>query len=198
MEESPTGEESLLPNGAKELLNTAFNRYNKVLHLDDGNMGGGEMIPFDEETSWDELDNLYNTYFLHGDENNWRRGVFRYGLIVYDPGRAGFNFGRGRFVVSSMHTETKPKPYTERTRDIAYASVYMHETGHTLRIFNFGVDNRRTFYPWQIQFWVWGRYRSCMNYCYTYRLVDYSDGSRGILDSNDWGDMSLTSFQDYR
>ena len=195
MEESPNGVESIFPEGAKELLYTAFNRYNKVLHIDDGYMGGGEIIPFDWLTDEEELDDIYWHYFLHNNENNWRRWVFHYSLIVYDPGRAGFVFKRGAFVLSSNVTEFKIIPKTQRPKNIVYASCYMHETGHTLDIYNQGVDNRDTYFPWQEGFWIWGRYKSCMNYRYVYRLVDYSDGSRIINDFNDWVDMDLTAFQ---
>ena len=71
----------------------------------------------------------------------------------------------------------------------------MHELGHTLDIENPGVDNDHTMNPFQIQWWIYGPYKSCMNYRYTYRLVDYSDGSRAFNDFNDWEDMDLTAFQ---
>jgi len=195
MEESPDGKKSILPEGSKELLYTAFNRHNKVLHIDDGSMGGGEMIPFDELIVGNDLDDVYWQYFLHYDENNWRKGVFHYGLIIYDAGRAGYMFRRNSFVVSSRNMEIKTIPKTQAIRDIVYASGYMHETGHTLGIHNSGVDNRNTYFPWQYGFWFWGRYKSCMNYRYVFRLVDYSDGSRNPNDFNDWEDMDLTAFQ---
>ena len=37
---------SVLPDQAKELLQTAYNKHNIVYHLDDGWMGGGELLPF--------------------------------------------------------------------------------------------------------------------------------------------------------
>jgi hypothetical protein len=195
MEASSTGEESLLPEGSKELLKTAFARYNIVLHLDDGNMGGGEMIPFDPNTPRDDLEIIYWNYFLHGDENNWRRGVFRYGIVVYEAGYAGYNFGRGAYQISSSRVNKKVFPKTQRSRDLAYASVYMHELGHTLDIRNPGVDDPQSKNPFQINWWKWGPYKSCMNYRYVYRLVDYSDGSRIRNDFDDWEQIDLTAFQ---
>jgi hypothetical protein len=170
---------------------------NMVLHLDDGCMGGGEMIPFDELTPYEEMVGIYEDYFLHGDEQNWRRGVFRYGVVVYDATYAGYNFIRGAYQISSIRVDKKPFPNTVRNRDIAYASVYMHELGHTLGIWNPGVDDHLGKRPRQPNFWKWGQYKSCMNYRYTYRLVDYSDGSRGRNDFDDWDDMDLTYFQRY-
>ena len=34
-----------------------------------------------------------------------------------------------------------------------------------------------------------------MNYGYTYILVDYSDGSRGMNDFDDWNNLDLTHFE---
>lgn len=196
MQAGPDGQPaSMLPECSKELLYTAFNRYNKVLHIDDGCMGGGEIIPFDEKTIREKLESIYWNYFLHGNEKNWRRYVFRYGLVVYDPGGPGYNFWNGAYVIGTVYVDKKVIPKTQKIKDITYASVYMHECGHTLSLYNPGVDNQQTKFPWQVDFWIYGPYKSCMNYRYTYRLVDYSDGSRGNNDFNDWNDMDLTRFQ---
>jgi len=187
MEESPDGVKSTLYEGADELLSTAFNRFDKIFHLDDGQMGGGgEIIPYDERISRDDLDILYWEYFLHGDENNWRRGVFRYSIIAYDPGGAGYNYRRGAFVVGSNYVKDMVLRDFPRAQAISWASVYMHEMGHTFDLRNPGVDNPHIF--------QYLNYKSCMKYAYTYRLVDYSDGSR-INDFNDWEDMDLKHFQ---
>ena len=204
MEASPDGQESILPEGAKELLRTAYDRQNIVYHLDDGCMGGSNMIPFDNLTDRDELMSIYWNYFLNGDINNWRRGVFHYGLVAYDAGYAGYVFWGGvgpyldSFQISSSRVERKVVPKWQWRRDLAYASVYMHETGHTLGIFSGntpGCDDSESMLPWQKNFWKWGPYESCMNYRYTYRLVDYSDGSNGKNDFDDWDFIDLTFFQ---
>ena len=201
MEESPDGQESILSEGAIELLNTAFDVQNIVLHIDDGCMGGSDIIPFDEETPQEELQDIYWNYFLHGDENNWRRGVFHYGIVAYDATFSGFVFwgGVGPYLdslqISSSWVEKNVFPKTQHRRDIAYASVYMHELGHTFGFNPIGGHDRNSYYPWQKNYWVWGPYKSCMNYRYTYRLVDYSDGSRGKNDFDDWTRLDLTYFQ---
>ena len=197
MEAGPDGEgASLLPDGSKELLMTAFDRYNIVLHLDDGSMGGGEMVPFSSLISRDDLsDYYYQQYFLHGDQNNWRRGVFRYGIVVWDAGYPGYNFRNGAFQISKSYVDKKAIIKVQRMIDVVYASVYMHELGHTLGIYNPGVDNDDSDDPSNFNFWKYGPYKSCMNYRYTYRLVDYSDGSRGKNDFPDWYTLDLTSFQ---
>ncbi len=187
MEESPDGVKSTIPEGSYELLSTAFNRFDKIFHIDVGSMGGGgEIIPFNDYLGDHDLDDVYWEYFLHDDDNNWRRGVFRYSIIVYDPGRAGYNFRRGAFVLGSNYIKDKAIINTPRLKDVAWASVYMHEMGHTFDLRNPGVDNPN--------FWEYVQYKSCMLYRYTYRLIDYSDGSR-INDFNDWEDMDLKHFQ---
>jgi hypothetical protein len=205
MEESPKGQKSLLPERSKELLRTAFNRQNIVFHLDDGYMGGSDVIPFSEMADYEELQQIYWDYFLHGDADNWRRGVFRYGLIVYNSSFHGFVFwgGVGPYldswqISSSVLEKEFVKPKTQNKRDIVYASAYMHECGHTLGIFHSntpGCDDRQSIYPWQINFWKWRPYKSVMNYGYTYKMVDYSDGSRGRNDFDDWDRIDLTFFQ---
>ena len=198
MQAGPNGEQaSLLPEMSKELLRDAFDKQNIFFHLDDGCMGGGEMIPFIKETPRDTLVDLYQEYFLHGDTNNWRKGVFHYGLVVYDATYAGYVFNTGdgywgAYQISSKRVNTH-KYVTGKA--VAYASVYMHELGHTLDIRIPGGHDRGSYYPWQIGWWKWRPYKSCMNYGYTYVLVDYSDGSRGRNDHDDWSTLDLPAFQ---
>jgi len=59
MEAGPNGEPaSIMPEGAKELLQIAYNKHNLVYHLDDGNWEdtGSDIIPFDELTTTDWFD----------------------------------------------------------------------------------------------------------------------------------------------
>ena len=204
MEAGPNGEDaSLLPEKSKELLRTAYDKHNLVYHLDDGSWedSGSEMIPFDNETSmsWgnqnSELMDIYDEYFLHGDPDNWRRGVFHYGVLVYQCTVANGNaFGSNRYQISSNGLNEKAKlPYLNR--DIVFASAYMHECGHTLNINNPGVDDQNSKYIWQLNWWKWRPYKSVMNYGYMFLMVDYSDGSRGLNDFDDWHDMDLTYFE---
>jgi hypothetical protein len=82
--------------------------------------------------------------------------------------------------------------------DFLYACVIMHETGHTLGIdwlFPPGCDAKCTAKPWCIGYWIFRNYKSCMNYRYTYKILDYSDGTHGIIDFNDWGNIDFTFFE---
>jgi len=205
MEDGPDGIHSEVPDGAKELLRTAYGRRNIVFNMDDGCMGGSDVVPFSEDLNQDDLHNIYWTYFLHEDENNWRRGVFRYAIIAYYSNPGGFVFWGGvgpyldALLVSSKYFETeKIKPKTQHKRDIVYASAIMHETGHTLGIYHSntpGCDDQEGKFPWQLHWWKWRPYISVMNYGYMYKMVDYSDGSRGRNDFDDWDNIDLTAFQ---
>jgi hypothetical protein len=74
----------------------------------------------------------------------------------------------------------------------------MHETGHILGINREntpGCDNRDTYFPWMKSWWKWRHYHSCMNYAFCCQMIDYSDGSNGKNDFDDWARIDLTLFQ---
>ena len=216
MEMGPNGEGSFVPDLSKELMIEAFSKHNIVLHIDDN----GDKIPFDESTTDEELQNLYFNYFLDGYHNNWKRGAFHYCLIIYNSARyPGFVFSttvdEEHYMLDSLQISTKNhdvgplKEYPlinafrrksfnkEYQRAIVYAGAIMHETGHILSIFRGntpGCDNPDSVFPFR-DWWKFHNYRSCMNYHYTYYLIDYSDGSRGKNDFDDWNRIDLTFFQ---
>jgi len=202
MQTGPNGEESRLPEGSKELIRNAFDSHNIVYHLDDGSMGGSDMIPFSEYVEYEDLQAIYLNYFLHGNVSNWRRGVFHYGLVVYNASYGGFVFWGGQapyidsYQISSKQMEKKARIPT-LDHDVVYASAYMHECGHTLALMGDnppGCDLQDSKFPWQRNWWVFAPYKSIMNYHYMYQMVDYSDGSRGKNDYNDWANLDLTFF----
>jgi hypothetical protein len=201
MEAGPNGEPaSYLGEGAMNMMRDAFDKHNIVIHFDDGCMGGGNWIPFEEKMVRDDLIPLYQEHFLDNGTSTWKRGVFHYGIVVYWANYSGYVFGTndsywGAFQISSKRVDDKHLFPGQKRRDTAYASVYMHELGHTLDIYIPGGHDRKTYAPWQPNWWKWRPYRSCMNYGYTYLLVDYSDGSRGKNDHNDWDNLDLKAFQ---
>ncbi len=195
MAPSPDGFKSQLPQGAKELIYTAFDRRNIVFHLDDGSMGGSETIPFQADVNRSSLQDIYFNYFLHGNVSTWRRGVFHYGVVVYEADYPGYTYRSDAFQISAFPLENnKTIPKLERKRDIVFGSAYMHECGHTLGFDPIGGHDDMSKYPWQLGWWKWRPYKSIMNYGYMYQMVDYSDGSRGKNDFNDWSRMDLTYF----
>jgi hypothetical protein len=211
MEEGSNGEQSAMPEKAEELLKNPFHRRNVVFHLDTGEVSGGELIPFVDKSEQAEILEIYDNYFIHNDENNWRRGVFHYGIIVNLCNMKGYAFSgdtppywgympsTNSFVISSsqMEKNTKKMIYN-KPLEYFYGSAMMHEMGHNFGIrFGepFGCDNWIGKYPWQICFWLIRNYKSIMNYQYTYRIFDYSDGTHGRGDYDDWENIDLTYFE---
>lgn len=216
MEEGPKGQGSFVPVESYDLIRDSYSKHNIVWHIDDGRLGGGEIIPFKDNITGDDLDQWYWNYFMHGNASNWRRGVFRWAIIAYNGSWAnGFTFGsdiNGSFAIdcfllSSKYHDSRVKhvplidSLVRRTfnratqRAMIYAGAIMHETGHTLNAQAPGVDDWDGIWPWQKNFYKYGPYKSVMNYRYIYTgLVDYSDGSRGKNDYNDWGTIDLTYF----
>ena len=196
--EGPACAESRFPDGAKEMLYTTHDRQNVIYHLDDGSWGedsGSEYIPFDEETDWNELQEIYVDYFLHGDNKNWRRDIFHYGVVIYKSNWVEGNaFGSNRFQISASLLELKVTDHGF-DRDVTYASAYMHETGHTLGFWPIPGHHQ---YGWVLRLLL-PLYKSCMSYGWIYRMVDYSDGSRPFINPNigdydDWERMNLKYF----
>jgi hypothetical protein len=215
MEEGPNGEGSFVPALSYEMIRDSHAKHNIVWHIDDGRYGGSDLIPFMADITEVDLNDWYWTYFMHGDANNWRRGVFRWAVIVYNSTWAyGFTFGSDVngtfaldcFLLSSQYHDSRVKSIpliaslirktfnSEKQRELIYAGAIMHETGHTLNIHAPGVDSGA--WPWEIEYWRYASYKSVMNYRYIYNgIVDYSDGSHGKNDYDDWGTMDLTNFQ---
>ena len=214
MEAGPNGEGGSVPIEAFDLLRDSYARHNIVWHIDDGRLGGGEYLPFKDTTSENDPDQWYWDYFMHGDAQNWRRGVFRWCIAAYDYTWAeGFTFGSrinntfalDAFFISTKFHDFRAKIFPimdglargtfdkEMNRAYVYAGAIMHETGHTLDIRAPGCDARKCSWPWNINFWRYASYVSCMNYRYIYRgVIDYSDGSHGENDYDDWGTIDLT------
>ena len=201
-----------MPEKAKDLMKNPFHRRNIVFHLDAGEEKGGELITFEDKTDQETVLEIYNEYFIHDIENNWRRGVFHYGIIVNLVNLKGYAFsgdtppywgyipGTNGFIISSsqMEKNTHKIIFKDRTLEKFYGSAMMHEIGHNFGIrFGepYGCDNWFAKYPWQISFWLIRNYKSIMNYQYTYRIFDYSDGSHGWNDYNDWENIDLTYFE---
>jgi hypothetical protein len=208
-----------VPQLAKEMFRDAFGKHNIYVAIDDyieTEMTGGELIPFQNTVNaWEEAKELRDKYFLNRDPNNWRRGIFRYGLWVYEcEGVAGFAFSGNdgytdSFLIKTAYADemssttighilnTKNWNKADRTAQV-YAGIMMHESGHVLGIHRGntpGCDNRDTYVPTQFGWWKWANYKSAMNYRYVMEIVDYSDGSHGKNDFDDWARIDLPRFQ---
>jgi len=205
----------------KQGLIERYAQHNIKAFFDDGwpnspHNGGGQALPHTEKLSQDAgtILQYYNNYFP--DE---RKGSFIYLLIGH---RGGFQHPAKGNVYDTIQISYAPLGSsleriitnfigygwvpTPRGIRVGLAGVVLHELGHfgglTSEYFE-GVDNvgynliggalldilqgkefRET----------WGKYRSVMNYAYTYRpsLLDYSHGQNSPpYDQNDWANFHL-------
>ena len=180
-----------------------FAQRNIVFHVDSGCMGGGEILPYDSVVWIGEERRYYHQYFLHDDPGNWRRGVFRYALYVHDhrpikgmefPGENPLT----RFFKPGLNSYVIATQFFQDYTFTQHACIMLHELGHTLGIYMGnppGCDNQLMRIPFSLQHLLFRNYRSVMNYDYTYKILDYSDGSHGFGDYDDWGNIDLTFFQ---
>jgi hypothetical protein len=102
------------------------------------------------------------------------------------------------FVISAQSL-TERFPRYERSW-VALAAG-MHELGHTFGLLASkyrGIDNQGTEKPYYKEFWQYLNYKSMMNYLYTYSIMDYSGGTHGKGDYNDWGNIDFTFFKNTR
>jgi hypothetical protein len=197
-------------SNALELVKNPFHTRDIIFHFDTGELNGGEIIPYDPETTFEELRMIWNDYFLHNNSTDWRRGVFHYLVFVHDqtpkgfafsgdvPPYWGYNPGTDAFGLANTMIEKRIKKMPLKTTDYIIASLIVHEMGHNFGIrFGepFGCDNRLSNSPLKIGWYIWRNYKSIMNYRYTYSLLDYSDGSHGKRDYDDWANIDLSYFE---
>jgi len=210
MDDELNGELRIVTQEAIELVQNPFHRRNILFHVDT-EIYGGEIIDFKSESTFEEVRQIWTEYFLDNDENNWRRGVYHYAVFVHEIKPGGFAFsgdvfpywgyipGTNGFVISNILIDKKTDSVViSKSKDYIYASLIMHEMGHNFGIrFGepFGCDNQGTKSPLRLSYWLFGRYKSIMNYRYTYFILDYSDGSHGARDYDDWGNIDLSYFE---
>jgi hypothetical protein len=203
------GEVPRINKSAFEILKQPFHKRNIVFHIDSGEINGGEVIPYDEKSDFKEVLDIWRNYFLNNDTHNWRRGVFHYAVFVHDQFPKGFAFsgdvapywgyipGTDSFVVANTLVEKKTRTLF-KSNDTIYASLLMHEIGHNFGIRSGnpgGCDNQFTKNPLGLGWYIWRNYKSIMNYRYTYSILDYSDGSHGKRDYDDWAAINLSYFE---
>jgi parallel beta-helix repeat protein len=177
-----------------------FADHNITFHIDIGNLGGGEQIPYAANFTFSDLQDYYWNYFLHNDMNNPRKGIFRYGLLCdYGPA-CGFAFigwdSLDGFCISADIIKNDVQVSYPRQRFIIGASI--HEVGHTLGLTvddHGGNDNQIATIPFTRQWFKYVSYPSCMNYFYTYLILGFSDGNLGPNDFDDWSHMDFSFFK---
>ena len=180
-----------------QMLYDAFARHSITMHID-----VDEKLPYMERVYYGDAVDFYWDYFLHEDVNNPRHGIFHYLILVsYGSSKRGGHVFVGMDNCDSILLACQ---YINDwrvgdARKVAYASLFMHELGHSLGIFDDtfgGVDNESCNNPWHKGYWIYANYKSCMNYRYAFQQLDYSDGNHGRNDFDDWDNIDLAFFKD--
>jgi hypothetical protein len=202
------------------ILMDTFSKHNITVHIDDGwpdgpVNGGGQSLPYVEEYI-DPFSGRAGEYYKYyfSDE---RKGSFRY-VFIHESG--GWNFPQTHDLwadvisIPSNHEFYRstffPPAITPRLQRLAMAVAVTHELGHSLNLnpsYCQGIDNysqvgRNNLPPLaKLQAKIsarqyWMTYESVMNYQkFGGYVSDYSDGTHGTHDSNDWAQVDLTYFQ---
>jgi len=187
------------PADQLNLMILAFKKHDINLHIDVGELGGGEEIIYKSNFSYSDLKDIYWDYFLHNNLNNPRKGVFHYDLVCDYGAGSGFAF-IGWDCLDSFEIAAKglEEGFPKYSRGRLVVTGSMHEMGHTLGLFvdDFaGIDNSAIADFKNKDFWLYMNYKSCMNYLYTWDIMDYSDGKHLGRDFNDWGNLDFSFFK---
>ncbi len=190
---------------SQQMLIERFNQHGYTIHIDDGCMGGGgDILPFVRGGGAYNQDTGVVAGHYANDFSDERKGIFRYLIVAYGGGWCHPQDSNHyydcmvvphnrKFFLNQLNCAL-----TERTKRIGQAIQIIHELGHSLGIVGSttpGVDNAsvRNDNP---KDYPWFDYVSVMNYDYfRQRYFDYSDGSHGPYDFDDWSALDLTFFQ---
>lgn len=176
-----------------------FEKQNISLHVDLGNLEGGEEILYGTRFSYADLRDLYWEYFLHNNLNNPRKGIFHYCLVCDYGAGPGFAFiGWNHLDSSQISAQAlqEDSPFYSRGRLIVAGAL--HELGHTFGLTvddHGGNDNMIAAKLFTRQWLKYRNYKSCMNYRYTYSIINYSDGFHGKGDFDDWNNLDFIFFK---
>ncbi len=187
-----------------DLLNNiiqSFKDHNINLHVDLGELGGGEEIEniCTPLLSFPQLINFYFDYFLENDMQNIRKGIFHYGIICNQCPDLNFPFyGWDQFDSFAISAQWLKNEMPLKNRSKLIVGAILHHLGHTLKLnadTYKGIDNINTLNPLSSQYWNYKNYKSSMNYRYKYKIFTYSEGENGDGDFNDWLNLDYDFFK---
>ena len=205
------GWEHIFYEESQQMLMDRFNEHGITVHIDSGEMGGGEELEF-FKSNYEDEDHIYGSGSIEMQtgsisqyyNNNFaedRKGIFRYLLILPSGGEAFNQNFKGNY--DTMTVPTNKNFYkgqlmvyraSPRMKAIGVAISVLHELGHTCGfglMHHSGVDNTTANVKE-----VYNNYMSVMNYKkYALRLFDYSDGTHGENDCDDWGQINPGYFE---
>jgi hypothetical protein len=188
-------------------LQSAFAAKGINLHIDTGQLGGGNEVPYNASISFtpqpDQID--FYDYKDGGDGitaqmASVRHGIYHYLLTGYSysdtPDSSGISYpGDDDMFVSYGLIKDE---FAYDSFDTAISGTVMHELGHNLCLTPLGQA-----YPGQAIYCQFAgvdqadgnSYNSVMNYDKQLALVDFSTGVNGSpTDHNDWGTIQLSDF----
>jgi len=183
--------------------------------------GGGELLPYQENLD-DVLGKQLLAFYIHNFADE-RKGIFRYVVVGAREDGGGFitpviynNFD-SIYVSNDFNSIIKRLAFTPREIRVMLAKAILHELGHSIGLMPVtfpGIDimsrrvvDRYPSMPDEDYDGYLENYYSVMNYQYIYNkpyffsdethtyLFDYSDGSNGRYDQNDWEHVYLPTFQ---
>lgn len=202
----PIEDRPFKPKGIQlEKIEDAFDAKGIKFHADTGQFGGGNELQSyenflymgDSPTTADFTDFKLGYDSHPANFNTDREGVWHYMISGYgfaeDPTSSGIAEvgGSESFISSGLIEDT----FTYADLDEALAGTMIHEIGHNLCLSDAlvyvdqpsgcahgGVDSDSVAYV---------LYDSAMNYRYQFETIDYSDGSHGLNDHDDWSAVKL-------
>ena len=178
----------------------SFASHNISLHIDDGCFGGGGEIPDQSTNDFNAMIDIYWDFFLDKQINNPRKGIFHYAIISDECADVSYPFiGWDSFDGIAVSSEKAKNVSPYYPYQMIIAGGIMHQLGSTLGLTvetHYGNDNWRTSMIGSFEWMLYHRYRSSMNYLYKYRMLNYSDGSKGTFDFDDWSHLDLAFFKE--
>ncbi len=190
-----------LSNEYIEKAKEIFKEHDICLHIDTGDLEGGEEIPINYIDSCSDFCDVYWDYFLHNNMDNPRKGIFHYAVIIDEIEEIwnGFVFiGWDNLDTIGMAIKESKDNHRYLKKDRLIIGGIIHELGHTMGLLiddHGGIDNTGAVKFFTKQGFKYKNYFSCLNYRYVFYLLDYSDGSHGQGDFNDWDKLDFSFFK---
>ncbi len=193
---------------SQQMLMDIYNEHGYTLHVDDGNQGdmsyGGDLLPFGRSNGAYQQEMGVVAGFYNNNFPEERKGIFRYLVVAYGGGWCHPQDDNHWYDCMCIpHNKNFFKnqlggAISQRSIRIGQAVEVLHEMGHSLGMLSAhfeGVDNSiyRSDDPANYPYLD---YVSVMNYDYFWeRYFDYSYGTNGEYDKDDWASLDLTFFQ---
>lgn len=181
-------------------ITQSFSNHNISLHIDDGCFGGGGEIPYGSTDDYSTMIDIYWDFFLNKQILNPRKGIFHYAIISDECADVSYPFiGWDSFDGIAISSEKAKQVSPQYPVQMIIAGGIMHQLGSTLGLTvetHQGNDNWLAGTIGSIEWLKYHQYKSSMNYLYKYRILSYSDGTKGPYDFDDWSHLDLSFFKE--